>query len=258
MQFPYKIIDSEISNRIQFHQIEGYQPTHALFYLKKGRFTIEINGKKEEIGEHDCVLLPNYIYFRRNVSNPIEFVYVKFSNNSNCPYSFPIPFGKVKPKDKKRFITNIESIEKCIEAENALSVGYCEHLLLDILFQIFYEQLPDQSISEEYTCRDALVSATIEHIILHIEQKLLVEDICHEMCTNPSTLNFKFRRELGLSIGQFIARERIKKAKRLLTRTTYSISQIATKCGFENVYYFSNFFKKHTGIFPSKYRLGDI
>ncbi|MBQ2704551.1 MAG: helix-turn-helix transcriptional regulator, partial [Clostridia bacterium] len=34
---------------------------------------------------------------------------------------------------------------------------------------------------------------------------------------------------------------------------TYSVSEIALKCGFDNVYYFSNMFKKMVGVSPTRY-----
>lgn len=42
-------------------------------------------------------------------------------------------------------------------------------------------------------------------------------------------------------------------AKDYLLRQNLSITDIAYKCGFNDVNYFSRFFKKHTGISPSKY-----
>ncbi len=258
MLYPYKIIDSKMSSRDQFEQTEGYQPTHALFYLKKGKFAIEINGCTEEIVEGECILLPDYIFFRRNVLNPIEFIYVKFAQNPKCPYTFPLPFGKVPLQNKTRILANILSMEKYIERDDALSAGYREILLMDILFHLFFEQSRPDTLSEKTTSNDPFVSKATEYMIAHIDQKLLIDDICREVGTNATTLNFKFRREFNLSIGQFILNERIKRAKKLLIGTTYSISEIASRCGFENVYYFSNFFKKHTGTFPSKYRTENI
>ena len=56
-----------------------------------------------------------------------------------------------------------------------------------------------------------------------------------------------------MSVGQFITGERMKIAKHLLIGTTYTISEIAERCGFDNVYYFSNSFKQQTGMSPSEY-----
>ena len=42
-------------------------------------------------------------------------------------------------------------------------------------------------------------------------------------------------------------------AKDYLAQGGYSITEIAEKCGFLSVNYFSRFFKKHTGVSPKQY-----
>lgn len=253
MLFPYKIIESRILTRNQFLLVEGHHATHALFYLKKGNFSIEINEQKEELSAGDCLILPDYIHFRRNVLEPIEFVYVEFTYNLNCPYSFDIPYGKVIIRDVHRFLSSITALERLIVCDDLLSAGYREHLLSDILFQIYFEHSEVDRHLDKLTSHDKLVNAAIDHIEKNLDKKILIEDICRALGTNSSTLNFKFRREFCMSIGQFIMNERMKKARRLLIGTTYNISEIASRCGFENVYYFSNAFKKAHGVSPSNY-----
>ena len=48
------------------------------------------------------------------------------------------------------------------------------------------------------------------------------------------------------------------KAKELLTNTTLSVQSISEMCGYENVYYFSNTFKKTVGVSPLKFRQSSI
>ena len=254
MQFPFRIIESMHTSRKEFHITDGCQPTNALFFLKKGSFTIQINDKKEKISAGDCYILPDYIQYRPNVIEPIEFIYVKFACNSACPYKMEIPVGKVNFIDKQRFISNVTSLEKLLSKDDLLSAGYREHLLLDIMFQIYSESQPETASQEKTVSRDAVVNYAAEYIEQNLNHKILIEQICHGIGTNASTLNFKFRREFNLSVGQYIVRERIKKAAKLLVGTSYSISEIATRCGFQDVYYFSNVFKKVRGISPSKYR----
>ena len=136
MKFPFKIIESNISKRNQFDVTEGHQPTHVLFYLKKGCFDIEIEGTNETVHSGDCLILPDSLHFRRNVIDPIEFVYVKFIDNLNCPYSLNIPYGKVTMEDKARFASNIAAIEQLSTCDDALSASYREHLLQDIFLTI--------------------------------------------------------------------------------------------------------------------------
>ena len=114
MYFPFKVVESSYSQREEFHLKNGHQPTHALFYLKKGSFVIQINNKKETVSAGECYILHNTVHYRHNVIEPIEFVYIKFTDNPTCPYNLKIPFGKITFKDKKRFISNIETLKKML------------------------------------------------------------------------------------------------------------------------------------------------
>lgn len=254
MEFPFVVIESSTTSRNEFYMTDGYQPTHALFYLKKGSFEIEINGSKQEVSKGDCYILPDFVYHRRKVIAPIEFIYIKFAFNEKCPYTMEIPLGKIVFLDEARFLSSITILERLITIPSPLHKGYREHLLLDILFQIYDEQHPAGTLFENPNCHDAVVGAAVTFIEENLTEKITVTQICHSIGTNPSTLNFKFRREFNCPVGQYILRERMKKAKKLLVSTSYSIGEIAKRCGFENVYYFSNSFRKHQGCTPTEYR----
>jgi AraC-like DNA-binding protein len=62
-----------------------------------------------------------------------------------------------------------------------------------------------------------------------------------------------FADELGVSPIRYLNEFRIGRAKDLLASGLFSIKEIATACGFDNVYYFSNTFKKKTGLTPLGY-----
>ena len=251
MQFPFKVIESTTATRDEFDMTDGYQPTHALFFLKKGAFEIEVNGVKQKINKGDCYILPDFVHHHRNVIEPIEFVYVKFCSNERCPYTMDIPVGKVNFVDENRFLTSIATLERIIMNEEAIYRGYRDHLLLDILFQIYHEHHFDGSDDQTHNCYDKIVNAAADYIDKNLTKKLCINEICHAVGTNPSTLNFKFRREFNRSVGNYVLYERIKKAKKLLIGSSYSIGEVARRCGFENLYYFSNAFKKVHGCAPS-------
>ena len=67
-----------------------------------------------------------------------------------------------------------------------------------------------------------------------------------------------FRREwrqvFGASPMQYLDRVRLQAAVECLGSGYYTVSQIAARCGFEDVSYFVRFFKKHMGLTPGAYR----
>jgi len=63
-----------------------------------------------------------------------------------------------------------------------------------------------------------------------------------------------FKKTENCTISEFLARVRINRAMILLETGEYSISATAEECGFIDIYYFSNTFKKIVGVSPSKYK----
>lgn len=69
-----------------------------------------------------------------------------------------------------------------------------------------------------------------------------------------STFSHRFRALTGESPVQYLIRQRIELARRLLSTTTLGIAEIAERVGYETSSAFSHSFKKATGISPADFR----
>ncbi len=63
-----------------------------------------------------------------------------------------------------------------------------------------------------------------------------------------------FRYALNCTARQYVIRLRIRKAMQLLRGSSFSISEVAFECGFDDSNYFSRMFRKYSGTTPNKYR----
>lgn len=63
-----------------------------------------------------------------------------------------------------------------------------------------------------------------------------------------------YRAEYGVSPMADFHRMKIREAKKVLGSTDLPIREVASLFDFKNICYFSNFFKKHTGMTPTEYR----
>jgi AraC-like DNA-binding protein len=70
---------------------------------------------------------------------------------------------------------------------------------------------------------------------------------------HPSYFTQVFQREMGVNPKQYVINERIKLAKQALLRGE-SMETIAERLGYTSIHYFSNNFKKETGLSPSEFR----
>ncbi|MGL5615248.1 MAG: helix-turn-helix domain-containing protein [Sarcina sp.] len=71
---------------------------------------------------------------------------------------------------------------------------------------------------------------------------------------NPNYLSELFKKEVGVTLSNYIQQQKIEEAKKLLTLTDYSLSEIYTLLNFKSQSYFSTIFKKFTKVTATQYR----
>ena len=87
-----------------------------------------------------------------------------------------------------------------------------------------------------------------------IEKHFDLGAFCHEHQLSERTLKQLFRQQTGMSVTHYLRQIRLCRAKSLLRRSEYRISEIATRCGFEDSNYFSVVFTREAGMTPRDYR----
>jgi len=82
-----------------------------------------------------------------------------------------------------------------------------------------------------------------------------VQSYALQLGISPNYLNVLTKKHLGKSALEMINDRVVLEVKRLLSHTDYDISQIAYVLGFNELSYFSRFFKRNTGMTPIEFRL---
>ncbi|OGF44276.1 MAG: hypothetical protein A2231_02080 [Candidatus Firestonebacteria bacterium RIFOXYA2_FULL_40_8] len=98
------------------------------------------------------------------------------------------------------------------------------------------------------------VKAAIRSIEERYIEKLTLNSISKAAGTSRSNLERLFRKDTGYSVVEYLEICRISKAKKMLLSGQVNISEAAYKSGYSDPFYFSNVFKKKTGVSPSKYK----
>ncbi len=87
-----------------------------------------------------------------------------------------------------------------------------------------------------------------------IRENLSVSQVADRLGVSESYLMHAFKKQTGLTVGDYKAVLRISRAKLLLLGSEKSMAEIAELCGFESLQYFSSCFKAATELSPSAYR----
>jgi len=112
----------------------------------------------------------------------------------------------------------------------------------------------ESGTTRENTILHPSISHAVEYIQLNYQTSLSVSELAKKCHLSEKYFGTLFKDNLGKSMNQFLLEVRIDAAKRLLVNTSFSLEEISIKVGFDTVYYFSNCFKKNTGLSPSIYR----
>lgn len=83
---------------------------------------------------------------------------------------------------------------------------------------------------------------------------LTLSNVAGRFYVNPSYLSRIFKQETERSFTEYLARIRMEKAIELLNQTDMKAYQIAEAVGIKDPYYFSNCFKKFTGLSVNDYK----
>lgn len=100
------------------------------------------------------------------------------------------------------------------------------------------------------------VSRAISSIHQQLSAQLRIEDLAKECYISRSYLARQFKKEIGMTIKQYILMQLINSAQWQLSHTDASVEKISHDLGFCNQFYFSECFKKHCRVSPLQYRNG--
>jgi Response regulator containing CheY-like receiver domain and AraC-type DNA-binding domain len=99
------------------------------------------------------------------------------------------------------------------------------------------------------------VSAAISYILKNIgSETLSVNEIADKLFIHPVYLNRIFKKEKGISVGQFIIGERMRLAADLLKSRNLSANAVAESVGYKSYSNFNLMFKKVYGYAPSQFQ----
>lgn len=107
---------------------------------------------------------------------------------------------------------------------------------------------------EEAKKSASVVEVAKRFINMNFSEDIGRTEVAEHVLLAPNYLSMLFHRETGQTIREYINQCRIDEAKRLMSTTNNSVTDIALQVGFNNISYFSTTFKKYTDLSPVEYR----
>lgn len=103
----------------------------------------------------------------------------------------------------------------------------------------------------------SLIEQAQNYINDHLSSELSRKTVAQNIHVSDSYLSHLFQKEMGISLTDYIYKQRMLLAKSMLTDTKIPVNFIAQKTGYNSVSYFIQAFRKEFGITPAEYRKGN-
>ncbi len=230
---------------------------HILFkYTLTGCGMIEVGGQASKVspGQGFLMAIPGRntkYYYPRDASATWSFVYL-------CFYGGKIETLYNQITAKYGHLFSLSRTGSVIES--IMGLRYLENKTItagdgaELVFNLFTALLKSKNEAELTTSGNQLISQAKGLIVANITRQINVSLIAEELGVSREHLSRVFQAYLGITPRDYIEKEKIYTACRLLRDGGLSIKQISDRCGFCSPSQFGRVFKRLTKETPGTYR----
>ena len=235
-------------------------PGAWLFLVVKSNAIFYINGKRNLVKKNSYVLLQPKTPCLYQGANENYLDDWFFFNMTDEEKSELLEKGLVF--DTPVFLGNIEEISSLIHqiSYNHFSADIYHEEIKILLTSVLFLKTAQQAKLKIIQSPDVLASKNDRLTYLRtrlFEEPALfsgIDEMAAYMNLSRSGFQHLYSHTFGVSVIHDVIKGRIEKAKSLLSRTNFSITEISTKCGYKSEFHFMRQFKKETGLTPTEFR----
>lgn len=251
-----------VAHKYKFNvqSVYGYEKNrknYGLVYLTSGKLEYSFSdGRTATLKSGDFFLLKPTDAYK---------VYCK----ETCEH-YTVNFSLAETEIEGENVKNILLYEPFSKLKGGLTNKYCIDLLDDLcvvwskkergyqmnamslLYKILHFYLSKQT--EFFRSEDFIkLLPAKEYLESHWQENVNLLTLAKKCNLSVAHFRHVFTNVFDMSPMRYRDNLRLIYAKDYLAQEHYSVSEIAYKCGFDDVNYFSRFFKKHVGVSPVKY-----
>ena len=221
---------------------------YEIVYSFFGDVTLQTDSKIFKFSRRSIVILPpnsNRKFFSEH-DKPVKlfsiafdrtFIDGKFDDIDDFILS---PFQTSNSSSLHLFFLSLQSLERR-NLDNDIFISYLENIIPLILLDIFNSNLKKLSSAPASN----LIRDVVKHVNDNVTKPLTVESIANVFFVSRSFLSHEFKKQLGVSIKQYITRKKMLYARKLI-RSGVKPTKASSLCGFEN---YSTFFRQYKAYF---------
>ena len=217
---------------------------HSFLYIAEGEYDYFFDKQHFTAKAGDLLYIPKGSeHSYEIISETAHCVQVEFAiQGGNISFSsYPI---KLKNCDNaETLIRNIVKLYGTNQPSDYFEAQSCLYKLFAMLAMQLYKELDKKS----------RIQPAVAYIETHYKEKLDIDFLANLCFMSQSQLRRNFKKEYKMSPITYKNSYRIEKAKSMLLYGISDVGKTAEELGFDNIYAFSQMFKKYSGLSPTQF-----
>lgn len=251
-----------------WHSTAHFHPFTEIFFITDGKGVFHLDDAIVNVNKWDLIVInPNCLHTEKSSlsDTPLEYIVLGIDNLLlNFPETYSLTENEQQPnlyrlmnfsKDKDLILNYLNQLINEIENKEFNYELICKCILTLFITHIIRRTASLQFVEESQEKLNLECIKIKNYIDLHYSQNITLDFLSDLTYMNKFHLVHTFTKQIGISPINYVINKRIQEAKNLLSTTGYSIRDIASIVGFSSSSYFSQMFKKVTGVSPKNYRL---
>ena len=242
----------------RYHIVRDRLPSALLLLTLSGSGELRYQGGSYPLGRGACMLIDTrdrHEYYP--LAEGWEFKYLHFWGGGTEDYLAYLGqnAGPVQFLDEEEIRRAEAVLDRIMDETEADAIDDYPALSGEI-YSLLTLLLSHNRTTAEKQKPDAgqLVLRAVEYIRRNYDKRIRTSDIARAVSLSRTNLFELFRKVYGIPPHEYLTEYRLSLAKNMLTNTSLSVTEIAVKTGFRDIYSLSRRFRDKCGLSPLEYR----
>lgn len=221
---------------------------HTMTLIKKGKVVFGVHDEDFIVSQGEIILMPAGLQKKGHGKERGRGITVLFYGD------LPEPLLPNRGNHIRHF-----SFEELEEAFQRLSDHWTSNTRGDLrccagYLQVILGLVSSSDIAPDSMRVDPRVERMRQYLVQHLEEPTDLKNLARVAEVSRAYAGTLFHKQTGTTVQNYANALRVRKAQALLSDSSETLAEIAEQCGFDDVFYFSKVFKKHTRHSPSTFR----
>ena len=270
----YQIVSADLVNGYLFADIHMHQDALELVYCIDGSCMVLRDRVQIPLGKGDVVIVtPGTMHTVSSQTADSQLFAVSFCCESEYLQILHNARFRATDSQKELFSLIMKELRSAFELSHGqlrllrfqpsstspvgaeqLICCYLEQIMISFLREVTSEN--GRVVESRYfdrAIRQYMTEQIGSYVQDHLSEKLTVEDLAKKFHYSRSRLSTLYKSTTGIGLNEFITREMIEAAKKMLLSGDLSGTQVSDRLGFSSPEYFSRRFRQCAGMTPTDF-----